>query len=376
MIAMGTLHRLVGLFFVGSCVIGCGDDNNGNSGGPGPDNTTDVGTFDGLFDDVVTGFNYPYDIGIVPGSLQWEETAIVSGDILVANYGTSEVLLARDPAGGSAESFYFGGDDGLRGAMAISIPPDGSVWAAFERGGDGDNGGIAVLDDGGSLLSLIDNSVVAGAFANPGGICYGETVADGDPVMFVVNKGDGTLWRLTADSNGDNATAEQVGAGLATGGPGNPGTPPDGVGQKNDLPEGGARGCAYLNGYVYVADAQNSRVVRFDDADVETDLSGAELNDTPADLITYPTDITINSEGALIVISFDNAKAFVSLETPDGGFIDNGIHDLNVNSGNYGTQVADDTIWFTRANNANGALRAITPNQETDPTSTGAFPAQ
>ena len=100
------------------------------------------------------------------------------------------------------------------------------------------------------------------------------------------------------------------------------------------------------------------------------------LDDAPAELLTYPTGVTINSEGALIVISYDNAHAFVSLELPDGAFIDNGLNDLNVNAGNHGVQVAADSIWFTRANNSNGALRAVTIDQDHPPSTGGDFPVQ
>jgi hypothetical protein len=258
----------------------------------------------------------------------------------------------------------------------VSVPGDGTVWAAFERGGDGDAGGIVVLDDSGSRIALIDGATQAGAFANPGGICYGGELG-GRSLFYFTNKGDGTVWRVSAASTaGDDPQIEQVGAGLATGTLGNPGTVSSPVSNKKDLPEGGVRGCASAGGRVYVADAQNARIVRFDEADSGSDINGVALEDTPPDLVTYPTDVTINSEGALIVISFDNAHAFVSLELPGGGFLDNGLHDLNVNSGNYGTQVGDGTIWFTRANNTNGALRAITQDQQHPPTTTGLYPAQ
>ncbi len=369
-------------FAIASCMLlgACGDDPSGRYDDDPIDDTTEVGTFSGLFDDVAVGFNYPYDIGLVPTAVRGD--VLTSGDILVANYGTSEVLLARDPSGGgtgtAAEPFYDGGDDGLRGAMAVSVAPDGTVWAAFERGGDGDSGGIAVLSPDGDLLNLIDASVASGAFSSPSGICYGEDLAPGGGVLFfMINKGDGSAWRIdAANMAGDDVVMARVGSGLATGTLGNPGTTPDGVKNKKDLPEGGARGCAYLRGRLYVADAQNSRIVRFDEADVGEDMSGVALEDTPSDLVTYPTDVTINNEETLIVISFDNAHAFVALETPTGAFYDNGLHDLNVNSGNYGTQVADGTIWFTRANNENGALRAITQDQDTPPTTDGEFPPQ
>lgn len=86
--------------------------------------------------------------------------------------------------------------------------------------------------------------------------------------------------------------------------------------------------------------------------------------------------MAINADGYLVVISYDNAHAFVTLELPGGGFVDNGLHDLNVNSGNYGTAVSGDTIWFTRANNKNGTLRAVTPLQEDPPTTYEPFPTQ
>ena len=74
------------------------------------------------------------------------------------------------------------------------------------------------------------------------------------------------------------------------------------------------------------------------------DIDGVPLEDTPQELVTFPTDLAVNDAGDLIVISFDNAHAFVSLSLPSGGFIDNGLHDLNVNAGNYGVAVAQDTI--------------------------------
>ena len=106
------------------------------------------------------------------------------------------------------------------------------------------------------------------------------------------------------------------------------------------------------------------------------DVSGVSLEDTPPELVTYPTGVAVNGEGELIVISYDNAHAFVSLDLPGGAFIDNGLNDLNVNSGNHGMAVAADTIWFTRANNSNGALRAITQNMSTPPSTAGPFPPQ
>ena len=86
--------------------------------------------------------------------------------------------------------------------------------------------------------------------------------------------------------------------------------------------------------------------------------------------------VTVNDDGFLIVISYDNAHAFVTLELPGGGFVDNGLHDLNVNAGNYGTAVAFETIWFTRANNKNGSLRAVTPDLDHPPGTYEPFPPQ
>jgi hypothetical protein len=157
---------------------------------------------------------------------------------------------------------------------------------------------------------------------------------------------------------------------------GNPGTPGHGISTATDTPQGGARGCAYTNGSLYVADAQNARVVRFDGAGTGTNITGVALEKTPAGLLTFPTDVAVNDVGDLLVISYDNAHAFVSLKLPNGEFIQNGLHDLNVNAGNYGMALARDTIWFTRANNRNGALRAITPKQNVLPVTDGPFPAQ
>jgi sugar lactone lactonase YvrE len=175
---------------------------------------------------------------------------------------------------------------------------------------------------------------------------------------------------------GSDADFVLVGSGLASGSAGSPGSPGAGLSSSKDLPEGGARGCVYHEGSLYVADAQNAQVVRFDEADTGEDVAGVALEDTPAELATYPTGVAVNEEGDLIVISYDNAHAFVSLEMPGGGFIDNGLHDLNVNAGNYGVALADGTIWFTRANNSNGSLRAVTPTMETLPTTAGPFPPQ
>ena len=173
-----------------------------------------------------------------------------------------------------------------------------------------------------------------------------------------------------------DATLTRVGGGLATGTPGVPGSPGSELTSSSELPQGGARGCAFHDGNLYVADAQNARIVRFDGAHDGSELEAVALEETPAELVTYPTDVTVNSEGVLIVISYDNAHAFVTLELPHGGFLDNGLHDLNVNSGNYGTAVASETIWFTRANNKNGSLRAITPDLEHRPETYEPFPAQ
>jgi hypothetical protein len=359
-------------------VAACGDDDDdGGAGG-----TTQVGTFDGLFDDVVTGYNFPFDIGIVPGDPELEPNIGV-GDIVAANYGTSELLRVENPSGPvtsrTGQPFYAGSDSGLSGATAVSVLPGGTVWASFEQGGADGAGGIVVLDPVGARLALIDSATQAGAFANPGGICYGGASAD-DParaLVFFVNLGDGSAWRISAASAlGDDPVLARVGSGLATGAPGNPGQPGNELSSSSDLPQGGARGCAYADGRLYVADAQNARVMRFEDAATGVDITPVALEDTPENLVTYPTDLTINREGALIVISYDNAHAFVTLELPGGGFIDNGLHDLNVNSGNYGVAVAESTIWFTRANNSNGALRAITESPDVPPSTAGEFPAQ
>jgi hypothetical protein len=358
---------------------------NGDGAESGSENTSEVGGFDGLFDAVADGFNFPFDIAIVPRNpdLEDDEDDDYEGDIIVANYGTSEILIARGPdvpLGTQAEAFYAGPDDGLMGATAVSAPGlgTGEIWTAFEQGGEGGMGGIAILDRDGGLVDILDGADDAGAFANPGGLCYGGDRGGGDAyVFFMINLGDGTAWRIEGpDGTGAGAGFEQVGAGLATGTAGNPGTPGSGITSSNNLPEGGARGCAFSDGSLYVADAQNARIVRFDDAFDGSDLDGTALEDTPAELVTYPTDLSINEDGDLIVISYDNAHAFVSLELPGGGFLDNGLHDLNVNAGNYGVAVAQDTIWFTRANNSNGTLRAVTPTQDDDPSTAGPFPPQ
>lgn len=373
----GTLRALAAISLLSPVALGC--DDSGSHGSGGGEDTTLVGTFDGLFDNLVSGLNYAYDLAIVPYDDITDDDNLLEGDILLANYGTSEILLAENPAAGPQPSTFFdGAEEGFAGPMAVSVPPEGTVWAAFEQGGQGDHGGVVVLSEQGQVLNIIDDSVEAGAFDSPGGLCYGgHAEPDGPHLFFLINKGDGTAWRIAVSSAaGDGAELTRVGSGLATGTTGNPGTPPEGVINKNDLPVDGARGCAYLAGRLYVADAQNAQIVRFDDADIGEDVAGVELEDTPAELVTYPTGVTINNEGTLIVMSADNAHAFVALETPGGGFIDNGLHDLNVNSGNFGTQVGDGTIWFTRANNTNGQLRAITANQSTPPTSGGVFPSQ
>jgi hypothetical protein len=363
---------ILGVLFLSAC----GDDDDDRGAG----STSAVGAFDGLFDGVAAGFNFPFDIGIVPSIVEDDAQTPTEGDIFVASYGTSEILRADDPSGGSAAtvSVYEGPSDGLRGAMAVSVPSDEVLWAAFEQGGTDGQGGIVVLEHDGTVLDVLDADDDPDAFANPGGLCFGGF--DEDELLawfFVVNFGDGSAWRITtSDLSGAGATFVQIGSGLATGTLGNPGTPGDGITTSTDTPQGGARGCAYAGGSLYVADAQNARVVRFDGADTGDDIRGVELEDTPPELVTFPTDLSINDAGDLVVISFDNAHAFVSLSLPSGGFIDNGLHDLNVNAGNYGVAVARDTIWFTRANNQNGTLRAVTPSQRHAPTTAGPFPPQ
>ncbi len=380
-----SIRRSITLFSLGTAallVCACGDDDNRGDGDDGDGGTTAVGNFEGLFDNIVTGYNFPLDIAIVPGSVEGSGPDIVGGDILTANYGTSEILLAVDPSGTvdgqTAEPFYDGTASGLSGATAVAMAPDGNVWATFEQGGDGNDGAIVVLSPSGDEVLVIDGATEAGAFARPGGICYGGQTSDESATWFyMVNMDDGTAWRIDASSwEGADATMTRVGSGLATGSAGSPGSPGSGITNQNDLPEDGARGCAYHNGSLYVADAQNAQIVRFDDADLGEDISPALFDDAPAELITYPTGVTINNEGALIVISYDNAHAFVSLLLPDGNFLDNGLYELNVNSGNHGVQVANDTIWFTRANNSNGALRAVTIDQSHPPSTHGDFPVQ
>ncbi|MCA9683710.1 MAG: hypothetical protein KC457_16030 [Myxococcales bacterium] len=367
---------LVATFSLAGLGWACADD-----GGSGADETSAVGTFDGLFDGVATGFNFPFDIAVVPDDPLTEDT-IEGGDIFVANYGTSEIMRVAnpsgDPSGAAAASFFDGTSLGLAGATAVSAPNFEYLWTVFEQGGDGNGGGLVVLDEFGGVVADWDGADAPGAFANPGGICFGGwDDAAATARFFMINLGDGTAWRIDVSAlDGSDVTFTQVGAGLATGTLGNPGSPGNGINTNSDLPQGGARGCAYGFGALYVADAQNARVVRFEDADVGENLSPIALEDTPPDLVTYPTDVTINDDGFLIVISYDNAKAFVTLALPSGGFIDDGLQNLNVNAGNYGTAVAYGTIWFTRANNQNGTLRAITPEQDIFPTTAGPFPAQ
>jgi len=242
----------------------------------------------------------------------------------------------------------------------------------------GEPGGIVVLSYAGDVLATLDGSDDDDAFANPGGLCGGgwnepSTRAS----IFLVNLGDGTAWRIDApDVEGSGATFTQVGSGLATGATGNPGEPGSPITTSTNTPQGGARGCAVHDGHLYVADAPNARVVRFDDPFGDSSIGGTPLEDTPPDLVTHPTGVAVNSAGDLVVISSDNAHAFVAVALPSGEFVDNGLHDLNVNAGNFGVAVARDTIWFTRATNRNGTLRAVTPDQDTQPTTAGPFPAQ
>jgi hypothetical protein len=344
------------------------------------DDTSVIGAFDGLFNDVATGFNFPLDIGIAPDDPATPDL-VEGGDIYVANYGTSEIMRVLDPSGlsssGSATAIFDGTSVGFAGAMAVSVPTHDRVWAVFEQGGEGDKGGIAVLDQDGTLITTLDAST-HDAFANPGGICFGgwdepEAIA----YFYLINFGDGSAWRVAVSSlDGTDPSFTRIGSGLATGTPGSPGSPGSGITSSSNLPQGGARGCAYAAGSLYVADAQNARIVRFDDANTDDGIDGVALEDLGSGLVTYPTDLSINAEGYLIIISYDNAHAFVAVELPTGRFIDNGLHDLNVNAGNYGTAVASGTVWFTRANNQNGSLRAVTPEQDVLPTTAGPFPPQ
>lgn len=361
------------LVLVSLLLVACGSD------GGGAGTTSEVGGFDGLFESVATGFNFPFDIGVVPSD-EGEDAGAQRGDIFVADYGTSQVMVARQPGEGmvGAEAVYAGPDDGLRGAMAISIPPGDVVWAAFEQGGQADRGGLVALSRAGDRLRVLDAGDADAAFNNPGGLCWaGWNAPRTLTSFFIVNLGDGSVWRLqVSDLQGSDATFTRVGSGLATGQVGNPGSPGNPITTSSDTPTGGARGCAFHDGRLYVADAQNARVVRFDGALTGSDIDAVALEDTPADLVTFPTDVAVNDVGDLLVISYDNAHAFVSLELPSGGFIENGLHDLNVNAGNYGMALAQDTIWFTRANNRNGTLRAVTPEQDQAPTTAGPFPPQ
>lgn len=354
--------------------LGCrGDDADA-------DDTSVIGLFEGLFDNVATGFNFPLDIGVAPDDPTTSDV-IEGGDIYAANYGTSEIMRVLNPTdaptGNAAVAIFDGTSVGFAGAMAVSVPDHDHVWAAFEQGGDDGEGGIAILDGGGTLIATLDGSV-HDAFANPGGLCFGGWDEPAVTAYFyMINLGDGSAWRISVSSlDGTDPTFTRIGSGLATGTPGNPGSPGNGLTSSNDLPQGGARGCAYAGGSLYVADAQNARIVRFDGANVNAGIEGVGLEELGAGLVTYPTDVTINEDGYLIIISYDNAQAFVTVELPTGRFIDNGLHELSVNAGNYGTAVASGTVWFTRANNSNGALRAITPTQDILPTTAGPFPPQ
>lgn len=360
---------------IGALALGCGDPN------ADADDSSAIGSFDGLFDGVATGLNFPLDIGIAPDDPSTPDD-VEGGDIYIANYGTSEIMRVTNPSGdsstGSASPIFDGTSVGFAGAMAISVPTHDRVWAAFEQGGENDDGGIAILDGDGTLIASLDDGI-HDAFANPGGLCFGgwnpaATVA----YFYLVNLGDGSAWRIEVGSlDGDDPSFVQIGQGLATGTPGNPGSPGNGLTSSSDLPQGGARGCAAAQGSVYVADAQNARIVRFDDADDGSNgVDGVGLEDLGQGLVTYPTDLTINADGYLVIISYDNAQAFVTVELPTGRFVDNGLHDLSVNAGNYGTAVADGTVWFTRANNQNGSLRAVTPEQSVLPSTAGPFPPQ
>ncbi|PRQ06787.1 hypothetical protein [Enhygromyxa salina] len=345
------------------------------------DDTSAIGLFSGLFDGVATGMNFPLDIGVAPDDPLTPDD-IEGGDIYIANYGTSEIMWVRDPSGdsssGDADPIFDGTSVGFAGATAVSVPTHTRVWASFEQGGEGDAGGIAILDQDGALIATIDGSDESDAFANPGGLCYGGRSADGlIEYFYMINLGDGTAWRIEASTlDGDDLTFTRIGSGLATGTPGNPGSPGNGLTSSSDLPDGGARGCVYDLGSLYVADMQNDRVVRFDDAATDDGIDGVALEDLPAGNLNDPTDLTVNAEGYLIIISYENAKAFLTVELPRGGFIDNGLQNLSVNAGNYGVAVASGTVWFTRANNQNGTLRAVTPEQDVPPTTEGPFPPQ
>ena len=381
-------------FFIACALpLACADDSSGDGNGETADTqdaTDEVGTFDGLFDELASGLNFGLDLAIVPhepdhGDGDGDATGDgdgdpLSGDLFVANYGTSEVLLIPDPSGKtsstSAQPFFDGTSEGLLGTTSVSIPPDGTLWATFEQGGEGGKGGVVALSQDGEVLARLDAGTHPEAIDHPSGICFGAVDDEAHQAMFIINYGDGSAWRLDAsDGQGTDAVFTRVGSGLATAELGSPGSPGNPI-SSNQTPVGGARGCAFHAGHLYVADAQNARVVRFDDALEGVDIEGTALEDTPSELVTHPTGVAVNADGALLVISSDNAHAFVALELPTGNFIDNGIHDLNVNAGNYGMALASDTIWFLRANNTNGTLRAVTPDQQTPPNTNSPFPAQ
>lgn len=207
----------------------------------------------------------------------------------MANYGTSELLLAGNPNEPldrlEVSGLHDGSSAGLGGATAVAMTPERTVWATYEQGGEGDGGAIVVLDAEGTLATTIDGAPLA----HPGGICFGGQDDDGATLVFVVNLGDGSVVRLeAADALGTDARMESIGEGLAVGTPGNPGTPGDGLTSSSDLPQGGARGCAYAEGRLYVADAQNARIMRFDDAATATGIQPVALEDTPSEP-TRPT---------------------------------------------------------------------------------------
>ena len=354
--------------------LGCRNDGEA-------DDTSAIGAFDGLFDGVATGMNFPLDIGIAPDDPLTEDD-VEGGDIYVANYGTSEIMWVRDPSdsegGEDASPIFDGTSIGFAGPMAVSVPTFDRVWTAWEQGGEGDAGGLAILDADGNLIASFDNADAPEAFANPGGLCFGGWDEDMVTAYFyLVNFGDGSAWRIEASSvDGDDAAFTQIGGGLSTGTPGNPGSPGNGLTSSSDLPQGGARGCAYDLGSLYVADNQSDQVVRFDDAASNDGIDALTLEDLPGGRLNNPVDLTVNDEGYLIIISYENANALLTVELPRGGFIDDGLQDLSVNAGNYGIAVATGTVWFTRANNQNGTLRAVTPSQDIRPSTAGPFPPQ
>ncbi len=365
----------VGGVFFAMMQLSCG--GRGDDEDAGGDDTSQVGTFDGLFDDVASGINFPFDIAIAPDDPDTDD--VEAGDLYVAGYGTSEVYRVDDPSGeamvGNATPFFDGGAMGFLGTTAVSMSRRDQLWAAFEQGGATGQGALVRLSDQGDVTLVLEDDA---AFSHPGGLCSGgRTDGDDGSVLFMVNLGDGSVWRVTVpDDDIINADFVRVATGLASGAPGAPGTAGNGINNQNELPQGGARGCAYAGGDLFVADAQNARVVRIPDALTVEDGDVIALEDTPDGLVTYPTGVSVNDAGDLIVISNDNAKAFVALDLPSGGFVDNGLHDLNVNSGNYGVAVAHDTIWFTRANNSSGTLRALTEAQDVPPSTAGPFPLQ